>query len=142
MLEILDTAGQEEYTALRDQWIRDGEGFVIVYGIGNQRSFARAPRFYNQITRTKGNNESPVMLVGHDYDEEEGRVKPGQRQVSYQEGRNLAKDLGCEFLEASAMHCINVEKTFYDLVRALRKQRALARDKQDGLPAISELSAQ
>jgi GTPase KRas protein len=38
MLEVLDTAGQEEYTALRDQWIRDGEGFVLVYSISTTRS--------------------------------------------------------------------------------------------------------
>jgi GTPase KRas len=33
LLAILDTAGQEEFTALRDQWIRDCEGFIIIYSI-------------------------------------------------------------------------------------------------------------
>jgi GTPase KRas protein len=28
MLEVLDTGGHEAYTALRDQWIRDGEAFL------------------------------------------------------------------------------------------------------------------
>ena len=40
MLEVLDTAGQEEYTALRDQWIRDGEGFVLVYSITSRSSLS------------------------------------------------------------------------------------------------------
>ena len=26
-LDILDTAGQEEYSALRDQWVREGRAF-------------------------------------------------------------------------------------------------------------------
>src|ERR1700753_274535 len=53
MLEVLDTAGQEEYTALRDQWIRDGEGFVLVYSISSRQSFQRIGKFYKQIQRVK-----------------------------------------------------------------------------------------
>lgn len=140
MLEVLDTAGQEEYTALRDQWIRDGEGFVLVYSITSRSSFTRIQKFYHQIQRVKdsGNAGSPtgpsylnpqlampvptgpvpVMLVGNKSD------KVTERAVSSQEGQALADDLGCEFLEASAKNCINVEKAFYDVVRALRQQRS------------------
>ena len=53
MLEVLDTAGQEEYTALRDQWIRDGEGFVIVYSVIDRVTFSKVERFYHQIRRVK-----------------------------------------------------------------------------------------
>ena len=156
MLEVLDTAGQEEYTALRDQWIRDGEGFVLVYSITSRSSFTRIQRFHNQIQRVKessnagsptlggylsspiqspmmmsgvggggsnggggggGGGPAPVMLVGNKSD----RVT--EREVSTQEGNALAKELGCEFVEASAKNCINVERAFYDVVRTLRKQR-------------------
>ena len=41
LLEVLDTAGQEEYTALRDQWIREGEGFLLVYSIASRSTFDR-----------------------------------------------------------------------------------------------------
>ena len=140
MLEVLDTAGQEEYTALRDQWIRDGEGFVLVYSITSRASFSRITKFYNQIKMVKESASSgspsgpsylsssvqasggpplpvPVMLVGNKSD------KAVERAVSAQEGQALAKDLGCEFVEASAKNCINVEKAFYDVVRMLRQQR-------------------
>lgn len=142
MLEVLDTAGQEEYTALRDQWIRDGEGFVLVYSITSRASFSRITKFYNQIKMVKESSSSgspsgpsymnspmstsssanpanpvPVMLVGNKSD------KAVERAVSAQEGDALAKELGCEFVEASAKNCINVEKAFYDVVRMLRKQR-------------------
>lgn len=136
MLEVLDTAGQEEYTALRDQWIRDGEGFVLVYSISSRSSFTRIQRFHHQIQRVKESAQSspsayigspvaktaptgavPVMLVGNKSD----RVT--EREVSTQEGHALARELGCEFVEASAKNCINVEKAFYDVVRALRRQR-------------------
>jgi GTPase KRas protein len=135
MLEVLDTAGQEEYTALRDQWIRDGEGFVLVYSISSRSSFTRIKRFHNQIQRVKESSASspsypgspissaapsapvPIMLVGNKSD----RVT--EREVSTQEGHALARDLGCDFVEASAKNCINVEKAFYDVVRQLRRQR-------------------
>ncbi|PWW77177.1 ras-domain-containing protein [Tuber magnatum] len=127
MLEVLDTAGQEEYTALRDQWIRDGEGFVLVYSISSRSSFTRIPRFHGQILRVKessttggnypANNSVPIMLVGNKSD----RVT--EREVSTQEGHALARELGCEFVEASAKNCVNVERAFYDVVRILRRQR-------------------
>ncbi|KIH93069.1 Ras family, other [Sporothrix brasiliensis 5110] len=138
MLEVLDTAGQEEYTALRDQWIRDGEGFVLVYSISSRSSFSRIKRFHHQIQRVKESTASspsypgsplaaansqapvPVMLVGNKSD----RVT--EREVSTQEGHALARELGCEFVEASAKNCINVEKAFYDVVRILRRQRQQA----------------
>lgn len=149
MLEVLDTAGQEEYTALRDQWIRDGEGFVLVYSITSRASFSRITKFYNQIKMVKESSSSgspsgpsylaspmsaaggggggggpplpvPVMLVGNKSD------KAVERAVSAQEGQALAKELGCEFVEASAKNCINVEKAFYDVVRMLRQQRQQA----------------
>jgi small GTP-binding protein len=131
-IEILDTAGQEEYTALRDQWIRDGEAFVLVYNINGRSSFARITRFYRQIQRIKGDTQSPIMLVGHDYAEDEQRV---QREVSKAEGQSLARELGCDFLEASARNCVNVEKVFHDSVRSLRRQRT---SQTTSMPPIAE----
>ena len=153
MLEVLDTAGQEEYTALRDQWIKDAEGFVIVYNIYGRTSFARCRRFYNQIRRVKEtstfsssdlitalqgieNDRSPIMLVGHDYIEDEEAESRGtwERQVSWEEGNALARELGCEYAEACAKTCMNVEKPFYDVVRELRKQRAAASNRPRAMP--------
>ncbi len=57
------------------------------------------------------------MLVGNKSDE------VMEREVSVQEGHALARELGYEFVEASAKDCINVEKAFYDVVRLLRNQR-------------------
>ncbi|KAI9717394.1 MAG: Ras GTPase [Candelaria pacifica] len=149
MLEVLDTAGQEEYTALRDQWIRDGEGFVLVYSISSRSSFTRIQKFHSQIQRVKESISTssptatmytgqpmsstfsaptgpvPIMLVGNKSD----RVT--EREVSTQEGQALARDLGCEFVEASAKNCINVERAFYDVVRLLRKQRHASTSSKD-----------
>lgn len=151
MLEVLDTAGQEEYTALRDQWIREAEGIVLVYSISSRSSFTRVSKFINAVRRVKESaatpldsgapiqtpdQQIPICLVGNKCD----RVT--EREVSTQEGHAIAKELGCDvFVECSAKNCINVEKAFYDVVRILRKRRenairpSLSRSRRDSQSA-------
>ncbi|KAJ3415095.1 Ras GTPase ras2 [Chytridiales sp. JEL 0842] len=124
ILEVLDTAGQEEYTALRDQWIRDGEAFILVYSITSRSTFDRIEKFKSQIKRVKdlpasGSSSTaiPMVLVGNKCD------KVGEREVSREEGAHLAKKLRCEFFETSAKTCVNVERAFYQCVRQIRQQR-------------------
>merc|ERR1712096_125705 len=53
LFDILDTAGQEEYGALQDQWIREGEGFVLVYSIDDKDSLTDALEIFRSIKRAK-----------------------------------------------------------------------------------------
>ncbi|KAF0508291.1 small G-protein Ras2 [Gigaspora margarita] len=117
VLHILDTAGQEEYTALRDQWIRDGEGFLLVYSISSRSTFERVERFHDQIARVKDSKTFPLMLVGNQCD------KLTEREVSREEGMNLARRFKCDFMESSAKTCVNVERSFYGVVKMIRKDR-------------------
>eukprot|EP00008_Paramoeba_atlantica_P011656 CAMPEP_0201482164 /NCGR_PEP_ID=MMETSP0151_2-20130828/6440_1 /ASSEMBLY_ACC=CAM_ASM_000257 /TAXON_ID=200890 /ORGANISM="Paramoeba atlantica, Strain 621/1 / CCAP 1560/9" /LENGTH=189 /DNA_ID=CAMNT_0047864719 /DNA_START=28 /DNA_END=597 /DNA_ORIENTATION=+ len=115
LLEILDTAGQEEFTALRDQWIRDCEGFVIIYSITSRSSFEQISTFKEQVFRVKDADRLPMMLVGNKCDLED------KREVNTQEGQELSKQYGAHFKEASAKTRVNVEESFYDLVRMIRE---------------------
>ncbi|KAI9268294.1 small GTPase superfamily [Phascolomyces articulosus] len=117
ILEVLDTAGQEEYTALRDQWIRDGEGFLLVYSITSRSTFERIERFRDQIFRVKDVDDVPLMLVGNKCD------KVTEREVTREEGYAMAKRLACDFIETSAKTCVNVERSFYQVVKVIRAQR-------------------
>jgi len=117
VIDVLDTAGQEEYTALRDQWIRDGEGFLIVYSISSRSSFERVERYRDQITRVKDTDLVPLILVGNNCD------KITEREVSREEGMNMARKLRCEFIESSGKTCVNVERAFYTVVRMIRLHR-------------------
>jgi len=117
LLEILDTAGQEEFTALRDQWIRDCEGFVLIYSITTRTSFEQVSVFKDQVLRVKDVEKIPLMLVGNKCDLED------KREVSTQEGQDLARAFGASFKETSAKTRVNVEEAFYDLVRKIRASR-------------------
>lgn len=36
MADMLDTAGMEEFSAMRDQWMRTHDGFIIVFGLDSR----------------------------------------------------------------------------------------------------------
>ncbi|MCL4133180.1 UNVERIFIED_CONTAM: hypothetical protein GTU68_008501 [Idotea baltica] len=53
VLDVLDTAGQEEFSAMREQYMRKGDGFMLVYSVTDKQSFENITHFYNQILRVK-----------------------------------------------------------------------------------------
>jgi len=122
MLDILDTAGQEEYSAMRDQYIRSGQGFVIVYSITSRPSFESLANFHDQILRVKDEDSFPTCILGNKCDLEK------DREVSTVEGKEFADSIGAPFYETSAKARINVEEGFYQLVRQIRKWNEMATD--------------
>lgn len=115
LLDVLDTAGQEEYAAMREQYMRTGEGFLLVYSIDSKQSFEEIRTFQQQILRVKDKDYFPIIIVGNKCDLEQDRV------VSKEEGMALARSFDCKFMETSAKARINVESAFYELVREIRK---------------------
>ncbi|NXR29259.1 RASK GTPase, partial [Cinclus mexicanus] len=79
LLDILDTAGQEEYSAMRDQYMRTGEGFLCV----------------EQIKRVKDSEDVPMVLVGNKCD-------LPSRTVDTKQAQDLARSYGIPFIETSA----------------------------------------
>merc|ERR1712100_613558 len=106
-VDILDTAGQEDYAAMRDNYYRTGEGFMCVYAITMMDSFDKLENFFEQILRVTDRENVPFVLVGNKCDLEE------QRQVQKQQGTDLAEKYSCAFMETSAKNNTNVEEAFY-----------------------------
>ncbi|XP_783565.2 GTP-binding protein Rit1 [Strongylocentrotus purpuratus] len=115
-LDILDTAGQAEFTAMRDQYMRRGEGFIICYSITDRRSFQEAAEFKKDIERVRNTEDIPIVLVGNKYDLEHLRV------VQPEEGHALAREFNCPFFETSAALRHFVDDVFHTLVREIRKK--------------------
>lgn len=124
VLDILDTAGQEEFSAMREQYMHTGEGFLLVYSIIDRNSFEEIPKFYRQILRVKDRSEFPMILVANKADLESERV------VSKLEGEEVTQQLKVKYVEASAKHKLNVEKAFHDLVRVIRQAQKPASQKE------------
>lgn len=65
VLEILDTAGTEQFASMRDLYIRNGQGFVVVYSLTNHQTFQDIKGMKEQITRVKGTDRVPILLVAN-----------------------------------------------------------------------------
>jgi len=115
LLDILDTAGQEEFSSMQDQWMRDGKGFLLVYNIISRPTFDEVSLLHEKILRTKDCDRVPMVLVGNKCDLKD------ERQVEYNEGAELAKKWNCQFFETSAKIKLNNEACFFELVREIRR---------------------
>uniref|UniRef100_S4R8M5 small monomeric GTPase n=1 Tax=Petromyzon marinus TaxID=7757 RepID=S4R8M5_PETMA len=118
-IDILDTAGQEDYAAIRDNYFRSGEGFLCAFSICEHESFAGTTdlRRSEQILRVKEDDSIPFLLVGNKSDLEE------RRQVSIEEARARADQWGVGYVETSAKTRANVDKVFFDLMREIRTRK-------------------
>ena len=91
-----------------------------MYGITLQASFDEALSLHDHILRVKDSDEVPFVLVGNKCDLEE------DREITYEKGQQLAKELKCPFLEASAKTRHNVVEAFETLVREIKRFRNTA----------------
>ncbi|KAF7237704.1 hypothetical protein EG68_11003 [Paragonimus skrjabini miyazakii] len=116
LLDILDTAGQEEYSAMRDQYMRTGEGFLCVFAMNNYKSFEDINQYREQIKRVKDADEAPMVLVGN-------KLDLTHRVVCVNDAKMLANSYGIPYVETSAKTRQGVDEAFFTLVREIRKYR-------------------
>ena len=115
MLQILDCAGEEEFSAFRDAEFKKTNGFLLVYSITSKDSFEFAPEYHEQLLRIKDREKIPIVIVGNKLDLNTART------VTKEEGKNIADKIGCPFFEVSALSRENLEDPFFQLIREIRK---------------------
>ena len=113
-MDILDTAGMEEFVVMRNAWIKDREGFILVYSIDDKQSFQNLKSFYDQIKLHHQNREIPIAVAGNKVDNEY------MREVSTEEGKGFARE--CDdagFFETSAKKDTGINEVFEYMARQL-----------------------
>ena len=124
-LDILDTAGQQEFASMQEQFYRQGKGFLIVYAIDKPHTFEDAKKLKQKITESRYDDEPfAVVLVGNKSDLDQ----LGKRRISQSDGRQLAKQWNCPFIETSAKEQTNIAKCFQTIVREIRKVHGYDKD--------------
>lgn len=115
IVEILDTAGTEQFASMRQLYISNCKAFALVYSIDDRASFDETVDLYQQIISSVSNpSDITVMLVGNKCDLEH------RREVETSEGRQAAREMGnSPFMETSAMDGTNVQSFFVKLVGSM-----------------------
>lgn len=109
-LTVLDTAGQEEFSAMREQYMRKGDGFLLVYSVTDKQSYENIMYFYTQILRVNDRDVYPMLLVANKVD------LVHLRKVTEEQGRELALRLGIPYIETSAKDPpLNVDAAFHEV---------------------------
>ena len=113
-LDSLDTAGTEQFTAMRELYIRQGQGFLLVFSITSMSSLQELSDLREQIIRIKDDENVPLVIVGNKSDLEEDRVVSRARafQISQLWGN-------APYYETSARRRANVDEVFTDLCRQI-----------------------
>ncbi|CAM8921169.1 unnamed protein product [Rhodiola kirilowii] len=103
--QIWDTAGQERFRAVTSAYYRGAFGALVVYDISRRNTFESVPRWLDELD-TQSETTVAKMLVGNKSDLE------SIRDVSMEEGRQLAEEKGLFFMETSALNSSNVRTAF------------------------------
>lgn len=94
-LQIWDTAGQERFRTLTASYYRGAQGIIIVYDVTDRDSFENVRTWISEIEKYSQQTVCKI-LVGNKCDMVESR------QVTPEEGRELAEQFHMPFLETSA----------------------------------------
>ncbi|KAL6945469.1 hypothetical protein ACO0QE_002925 [Hanseniaspora vineae] len=114
-LEILDTAGVQQFTAMRELYIKSGHGFLLVYSVDDENSLSELLKLRDQVLRIKDTDKVPMVLVGNKAD-----LSDMERKISVEDGIAVSEQWGkIPFYETSALLRSNVDEVFVDLVRQI-----------------------
>ena len=113
LLEIVDTVGAEHLVTLKDLYIKNSDGFVVLYSVCSEASFEAVRPLRERMGRLRGPKAVPLVLVGTKADLD------AQRQVLTAQGRALAREWRCPFLEVTAKSKLMVDQVFTQVVREM-----------------------
>ncbi|ORY32770.1 ras-domain-containing protein [Rhizoclosmatium globosum] len=122
LLTITDTAGQEEYIALRDSALRNGDGFLVVFSVMDRTSFGEVRGIIQRIERVQESSGSGLNHLG-------AIVVCGNKcegsqdgwEVQWSEVEALIRELGVQCIQTSAKEDVGVVEAFTELIREIRR---------------------
>merc|ERR1712062_375667 len=129
-IEILDTAGQDTYAAMRDLYYKSGDGFLMVYSVTDSSSLEDVKdRYQSMLESTSSTPQTckPVLFIGNKCDLDNDRV------ISREQGKEVAQEQGGGRIvhhETSAKNNIMVTEVFQDIVRIIKQENAGSKKSQ------------
>ncbi|PRP82116.1 Ras GTPase [Planoprotostelium fungivorum] len=114
--EIVDTAGQDEYSIFQKHYSVGVHGYILVYSVTSRKSLDMIKSINDKILNALGADKVPRVIVGNKTD------LFSERKVTTEEGQKLAKDWGCGFVECSGKHNEYIGDIFNMMVMEIEKE--------------------
>ena len=106
--KIFDTAGQERYRSISHQTIQISDGFLIVFSVISRNSFEQISYWINVIEDNSDIKKKAIILIGN-------KIDVGNREVSYEEAFNFAKERNIDYFETQAKTGFGIKEIFHKL---------------------------
>ncbi|RXG52425.1 GTP-binding protein Rheb [Armadillidium vulgare] len=113
-LELIDTAGQDEFSIFPNHYAMDIQGYILVYSITSAASFDAVQSIYEKIVDL-GKVNVPIVLVGNKTDLQM------ERAVSTESGRKKAEQWNAVFIETTAKQHESVNEIFSKIILEIEK---------------------
>ena len=117
-LKIYDTAGQERYRSIVQNYYKGADGIILMYDITNKNSFESIEQWINNIKESSNYENIGLVVVGNKCDLENNRV------VKKEEKELLEKEIEMKIIEASAKLDINVKESFNLLIDKMIEKKS------------------
>ncbi|RNA23262.1 ras-related Ral-a [Brachionus plicatilis] len=136
-IDILDTAGQEDYPAVRDGYLKHGDGFLLVFDLTNRETFESIRNHRENVLRVKADDANlPIILIGNKSDLRQNRL------ISFEEANSLATQWNIPYIETSAKTRENVDRAFSEIFLKIKEIKQIRRQnpQQYQVPASSVMT--
>jgi small GTP-binding protein len=110
-LNIIDTGGQEKFRDLTSGFFRHSHGIVVMFDVSAKGSFTNV-KSWVKSSNDHNCEHVPKLIVGNKLD-----VK--DRAVTTEEAKQVASELGLQYIEVSAKTGENVDNLFINLCKLM-----------------------
>ena len=108
-LKIWDTAGQEMYHSMALNCLKSALGIIYIFDVTNKNTLNSINKWVKDVNETIDAEKIPSVLVGNKIDLDD------EREVTFEEGKNLADQYGFNYIETSAKTGTNINELFIEL---------------------------
>jgi len=109
-INFVDTAGQEKYRAISKNYLKGTDGVIFVFDLTKKETFQLIADWM-QFMKEHNKMNIGKILFGNKND------LISEREISYDEGKNLANELKCNYYEGSAKTGENIEILMQEIAR-------------------------
>jgi len=107
---IFDGPGQERYRSMFERYYKKADSIILVYDISYKASFEECKNYFNNKIKELCKENIKVLLIGNKSDKEE------KREITFEEGQNLAIENNYFFMETSCLKNENVFEAFEKII--------------------------